>query len=71
MSVAASVSPASSAERRIPESTWTVPLVETARETMPSFATSSSRATAIFIPVPVVAIPAIVASSAVSSSMIL
>ena len=66
MSVAASVSTSPSARRRIPESTWTVPRVETARATMPSLATSSSRATLIFIPVPV-AIPAIVSSSVTSS----
>ena len=45
MSVAASVSTSPSTLSRIPESTCTVPRVETARETMPSFATSSSRAT--------------------------
>ena len=61
MSVAASVSTSPSARSRIPESTCTVPRVETARETIPSLATSSSRATLIFIPVPV-AISAIVSS---------
>ncbi len=35
----------------MPESTCTAPLVETARETMPSFATSSSRVQLIVIPV--------------------
>ena len=38
------------AESRIPERTCTVPRVETARETTPSFATSSSFETVIFIP---------------------
>jgi hypothetical protein len=59
----------------IPESTCTVPRVETARETRPSFATSSSLVTLSFIPVPALtsAMAPFSATSAptASSSMIL
>ena len=53
-----------SALSRTPESTWTVPRLETARETTPSFATSSSFATVIFIPPPGLGTP----SSSTSTS---
>ena len=63
MSVAASESEPSAAVKRIPERTCTVPRVETARETTPSFATSSSFETVIFIPV-----ASVTGSSPVSNS---
>ena len=66
---------------RIPESTCTVPRVDTARETMPSFATSSSRATSIFrwvpglmsdiVPSPAVLVSVSTSAPAVSISIVL
>ena len=74
MSVAASESAPPSAETRMPESTCTVPRVETARDTTPTFATSSSREQVILMPVPVAATfvvtPSSVTASAISISMI-